>query len=133
VPRKRVEGIARASGADDLTNRSPVLAGLFSKQIELMQLSEIRGEHSLVRDIETVLNRPPFPLPPSKCLPREIVRSLLECMPLLIMKREGRSSLRREYTVGALRSALFAALGVVLELFVCALCEVQVLQGLRAF
>ena len=88
MPSKRVEGIARASNADDLTNGSPLLVGLFSKQIELVQLAEIRGEHSLVSDIETVLNRPPFPLPPSKCLPREIVRNLLEVMPLLVTREK---------------------------------------------
>ena len=88
MPSKRVKGIGQASGVDDLTNRSPALVGLFSKQIEFMQLSEIRGEHSQVRDIETVLNRPPFPLPPLKCLPRGIVTSILECMPLLVMKEK---------------------------------------------
>ena len=88
MPRKRTGRVEPASGADDLTNSSPLLAGLISREIEPVQLAEIRGEHSLVSEVEKVLNRAPFPLPPSKCLPREIVRNILEVMPLLVMREQ---------------------------------------------
>lgn len=88
LPSKRIGGVEPTSGADDLTIGSPLLVGIFSKQIEPVRLAEIHGEHSLVSDIETVLNRPPFPLPPLKCLPPEVVRSVLESMPLLVMKEQ---------------------------------------------
>jgi hypothetical protein len=42
-----------------------------------------------------ILNRPPLPLPPLKCLTREI-RNVLECMPLLVIKEKELRRFRTE-------------------------------------
>lgn len=52
-------------------------------------LRDIQGEHSLVRDLDDILNLPPFPQPPTQNIPEDVVRHLLQRMPLLVCNENG--------------------------------------------
>lgn len=63
-------------------------SGTFPNQVVRMRLADIRGEHSLVKELEGVLKLPPFALPRSECMPKDVVRILVERIPLLTCKEK---------------------------------------------
>jgi hypothetical protein len=62
--------------------------GGFSDRIVPMRLDNICGEHSIVEELYIRLGLPYFPQPKVECLPKEIVRILLERTPLLICQEQ---------------------------------------------
>jgi hypothetical protein len=53
-----------------------------------MRLADIRGDHSLVKELQGALKLPPFALARSKCIPKDVVRILMERIPLLTCKEK---------------------------------------------
>lgn len=84
------------SEPEEEVNRAPqnqpkTVSGAFSDQIAPMRLADICGEHSLIRKLDGVLKRPPFPTPKSEFMPPRVLRHLLERMPILIAQENGKT------------------------------------------
>lgn len=63
-------------------------SGTFSNQVVWMRLADIRGDHSLVKELQGALKLPPFALARSECIPKDVVRILVERIPLLTCKEK---------------------------------------------
>jgi hypothetical protein len=72
---------------------------VFSDRIVRMPLEAICGEHTLVTEFDRCLDLPYFPEPKAGCVPKDILRTLLERAPILICK-EGKD---RDACIGNVR------------------------------
>jgi hypothetical protein len=68
---------------------TPLQSGCFSNSISEVQFGDIAGEHDLVKKLYAELNLPFFPQPPAECVPKHVVLSLLQRIPILIRKERG--------------------------------------------